>query len=225
MVMDVNRRTVLRLSRYRKALQRFSELGFVKVFSDNLGEAVGVTSAQVRKDFSLFGISGNKRGGYQIDSLLETLQRILGKGRVQKVVVAGAGNIGKALIHYNSFEKEGIQVAAAFDIDPAKIHKKERIPVLSLDEMPRFIQENGIEICIIAVPEIAAQEVCDKMVHAGIKGILNFAPIRLRCGDENVVINNVNLQIELENVIYFVHALGKNQDTAPVMDKIKVNRL
>lgn len=207
--MIVNKKTISRLSRYRKTILRFQELGFVKIFSDTLGEAVGVTSAQVRKDFSLFGISGNKRGGYQIDKLLERLQEILGKDHVQKVIVVGIGNIGKALIQYKTFENEGIHIVAGFDIDPAKVNQKYKVPIYPLDELKSFVKKNDIRIGILAVPEIAAKEVFQEMVDAGIKGILNFAPIRYKIG-EDIIINNVNLQIELENVIYFVNALDKN---------------
>ena len=207
--MIVNKKTISRLSRYRKTILRFQELGFVKIFSDTLGEAVGVTSAQVRKDFSLFGISGNKRGGYQIDKLLDRLQEILGKDHVQKVIVVGIGNIGKALIQYKTFTNEGIHIIAGFDIDPAKVNQKSKVPIYPFDEMKSFVKKNDIRIGILAVPEIAAKEVFREMVDAGIKGILNFAPIRYKIG-EDIIINNVNLQIELENVIYFVNALDKN---------------
>ena len=198
------------MSRYRKTLLRFRELGFVKVFSDTLGEAVGVTASQVRKDFSLFDISGNKRGGYQVDQLIDQLQSILGKGQNQKVIVVGLGNIGHALIKYKGFENEGIMIVAGFDIDPSKINKKIDVPLFPLDEMEGFVKKHNIEIGIIAVPDIAGQQVFDTMVAAGIKGILNFAPIRYQ-GADNVIINNVNLQIELENVIYFVNALKKKR--------------
>jgi len=204
--MLVNKKIISRFSQYRKALIRFQELGLIKVFSDSLGEAVGVTSAQVRKDFSLYGISGNKRGGYQIQDLLDELQSILGKDKVHDVVVVGIGNLGQALIHYGGFEKENIHIIAGFDIDPAKLSKSSRIPVYHLDELNTFVCQNNIEIGILAVPDAAAQHVCDIMVESDIKGILNFAPIGLKA-PADVVINNVYLQAELENVIYFVNAL------------------
>lgn len=206
----INKKCIIRLFRYKNALHRFNNLGFVKVFSDNLAEAVGVTATQVRKDFSLFGISGNKRGGYQIDSLLEKLNHILGKNEQQKVIVVGSGNIGSALLKYRGFEKEGLKIAACFDIDPSKYdHKEGNIPVLPLEELRDFVSRNHIKIGVIAVPDIAAQQVLDQMVAAGIKGVLNFAPIRLRA--EDCVINNVNLVLELETVIYFmINSLGQS---------------
>jgi redox-sensing transcriptional repressor len=206
--MITNKNCIIRLSRYKNSLYRLKALGFVKVFSDNLADAVGVTSEQVRKDFSLFGISGNKRGGYQVDALIEKLNSILGKDRLQKVVVVGAGHIGAALIQYRGFEEEGIKIAAAFDVDPAKIARECAVPVLPLEELRDFAKKNGITIGIIAVPEIAAQQAADLLLQAGIRGILNFAPLRLRIPDD-VVVNNVNLELELENVIYFVNALSK----------------
>ncbi len=215
-----NKKCIIRLLRYKNALHRLKNLGFVKVFSDNLADAVGATASQVRKDFSLFGITGNKRGGYQIDALIEKLNGILGKNELQKVVIVGAGNIGMALMKYKGFEREGIKIAACFDIDAAKYNTKSEIPVFPLEELKDFARARKIKIGIIAVPDIAAQQALDLMLAAGIKGVVNFAPIRLRAvGD--CVINNVNLVLELETVIYFmINGLGKgiaeiNEDEKP----------
>lgn len=211
--MIANKNCVIRLSRYKNSLYRLKALGFVKVFSDNLADAVGVTAEQVRKDFSLFGITGNKRGGYQIDTLIDKLNNLLGKDQIQNVVVAGLGNIGTALSKYRGFEKEGIKIVAAFDIDPAKFNRTADIPVMPLEELEAYIHEHHIKIGIIAVPDIAAQNVADTMIGAGISGILNFAPIRLRSPEE-IVINNVNLELELENVIYYVNTAARTGVTA-----------
>ena len=197
-----------RLSRYRNALYRFKALGFVRVFSDNLAESVGSTAVQVRKDFSLFGITGNKRGGYIVEGLIEKLNKILGKDKIHSAIIVGAGNIGTALMKYKGFKKEGIRIAACFDIDPVKYNKNEGVQVLPLDELKSFVENNDIKIGIIAVPDIAAQQALDIMVSKGIKGILNFAPIRLKAPDD-VVLNHVNLGFELENLIYFVNVLER----------------
>ena len=204
-----NKRSVKRLSRYRRALVRLKELGYLRVVSDTLGEASGVTSSQVRKDFSIFGISGNKKGGYKIDDLLQSLEKILGKDRVHKVIVIGAGNIGTALINYKKFEEEQIQIVAAFDIDPAKVNRKRKIPIYHLDDLEEFVMSNGIKTGIIAVPAISAQEVCNRMLSIGIRGILNFAPIRLKVWNDTVI-TNVNILNKLENIFYFVDGFGKN---------------
>ena len=208
--MITNKNCIIRLSRYKNALYRLQALGFVKVFSDNLADAVGGTASQVRKDFSIFGISGNKKGGYQIDSLLEKLNSILGKDQLQKVVVVGGGHIGSALMRYRGFEKQGIKIVAGFDIDPSKINRSALVPVLPLEEARAFIKSNGIRIAILAVPDIAAQQAADLICASGIKGILNFAPLRLKAA-EGCIINNVNLEIELENLIYFVNVTEKTK--------------
>jgi redox-sensing transcriptional repressor len=206
--MVMNRKCILRLSRYKNALKRLKALGFVKVFSGNLADAAGVTSSQVRKDFSLFGITGNRRGGYKVDELITRIREILGKNETQKVVIIGVGNIGNALIRYKGFETGGIRIVAGFDIDPSRYQPHSTVPILPLEEFRTYVQSNEIRIGILAVPDVAAHHVSEIMIAAGIKGILNFAPIQLRGADE-VIISNINLEVELENLIYFVNAAGK----------------
>lgn len=208
--MPTNRNCIVRISRYKNALNRLKALGFVKVFSSNLADATGTSSAQVRKDFSLFGITGNKRGGYNIDDLIVQMNEIFGKHKVHEVVIVGLGNIGKALLRYKGFEKESIRIAAAFDIDPAKMTEAGPVPVYPLERLSSYIKENNIKLGVIAVPDVAAQQVFEIMKDAGIKGVLNFAPINLRC-EEKVVINNINLEMELENLIYYVIASEKSK--------------
>lgn len=209
--MLVNKNCIQRLSKYKTALSRLKSFGFVKVFSDNLADAAGVTASQVRKDFSLFDIRGNKKGGYLIDELIEGLNNILGKTQLQKVIVVGAGNIGHALMRYAGFEKEGIKIVACFDIDPAKIEPEAPVPIFPMESLKDFIKTNKIKIAVLAVPDIAAQQTWELLKDAGIKGVLNFAPIRLRDA-EDYVINNANLELELENVIYFVNAMSKTRE-------------
>lgn len=202
--MITNRKCIIRLSRYKNALKRLKALGFVKVFSDNLSDAAGATPSQVRKDFSLFGISGHGRGGYNVDELIEQLRDILGKNEIQNVVIVGSGHIGRALLNYKGFETGGIKIIAGFDIDPARFDQESDIPVYPLDDFREFIRDNQVKIGILAVPDYVAQQVSEIMISSGIKGILNFAPIQLRAA-EGVVINNINLEVELENLIYFVN--------------------
>ncbi|MCU7490445.1 MAG: redox-sensing transcriptional repressor Rex [Bacteroidota bacterium] len=198
-----NKHSIIRLLKYKSSLLRFRILGFKRVFSDNLADAADVTAAQVRKDFSLFGIPGNRRGGYQIDELLSRLNSLLGKDVLQKVIIVGAGHIGSALMRYKGFDKEGIQITAGFDIDPEKIQREGSIPVYPFEELKDYVKNNNIKIGIISVTEMFAQHVLDTMVEAGIKGVLNFAPIKLK-GPDDVFISNVDLLGELEKVIYFV---------------------
>lgn len=213
--MITNKNCVIRISRYRNALYRLKSLGFVKVFSDNLADAVGVLPSQVRKDFSLFGFTGNKRGGYQIDSLIAKMNSILGKDQIQHVIIVGAGNIGNALMKYNGFEKEGIKIMACFDSNSTKVNRDLDIPIFPIEELRNFVKTNNIRIGILAVPDVVAQQLFDIMMSAGVKGVLNFAPIRLVCNcKEGCIVNNVNIELELENVIYYINALEKANSVA-----------
>lgn len=200
-----NRSCIIRLSRYKNSLNRLRTLNFVRVFSDNLADAAGVTAAQVRKDFSLFGITGNRRGGYKVDELADQLNKILGKDQLHEFIMIGVGNLGRSLLHYPGFERSGINIAAGFDIDPAKYNRDGKPPVLPLDQLGEVIKTRDIKLAIIAVPDYAAQQVLELALSAGIKGILNFAPICLKAPG-GCVVNNINLETELENLIYFVNA-------------------
>ncbi|MBC8379040.1 MAG: redox-sensing transcriptional repressor Rex [Planctomycetes bacterium] len=203
----MNRKCIIRLSRYKNALKRLKGLGFVKVFSGNLADATGVTSSQVRKDFSMFGITGNRRGGYNVDELITKIREILGKNETQRVVIVGLGNIGKALLRYQGFQAGGIRIIAGFDIDPAKYAPDAEVPIFPLDDFYDYVARHDVKVGIMAVPDVAAHQISEMMVSAGIKGILNFAPIQLRTADE-VIVSNINLEVELENLIYFVNAQG-----------------
>lgn len=203
-----NENCISRLSRYKNSLLKLKNLGLMRVFSENLADAVGVTAAQVRKDFSNFGIRGNRRGGYELDQLIAQIRKILGKDKVHDFILVGIGNLGKALLRYPGFEKGGIKIVAAFDIDPTKIQNKMKVPVFPLEEIEEYIRKQDVKFGIISVPDFAAQQVCQIMVKAGVKGILNFAPVRLKV-PEDCVIRNLNLETELENIIYFVNAADR----------------
>ena len=165
-IMITNKKSILRLSKYKKALTRLHSMGFKKVFSDNLADAIGVTPSQVRKDFSIFDLSGHKKGGYLIDDLIHKINKILGKEEVEKVIIVGCGNIGTALMRYNGFEKEFIKVVAAFDNNPAKINPNAQIPIFPMEELFDFIVKEKIRTAILAVPDQAAQHVVDTLVSA-----------------------------------------------------------
>ncbi|MFH1715000.1 MAG: redox-sensing transcriptional repressor Rex [Elusimicrobiota bacterium] len=203
--MTNNKNVIMRLSGYKNALNRLKDIGFVKVYSDNLGDSLGISPVQVRKDFSVFGITGNKKGGYIIEELIENLNKILGKNVVQKVIVIGVGNIGTALMNYSGFENEGIEIAAAFDINPGKNNGMGNMVIKPMEELEAIIKNEDVRLAILAVPHEVAQSIADRIIKAGVKGILNFAPINLNV-PIGAVVNNVNLELELENVIYFVNA-------------------
>lgn len=206
-----NKNCIIRLSRYRNAMVRLKGLNFVRVFSENLADAARATAVQVRKDFSMFGITGNRRGGYLVDDLIEQLNKILGKDKIQKFIVMGVGNIGRALLRYPGFKKSGIEVVAGFDSDASKHNREAEVPVLPIEELKNFISTNGIKFGIIAVPDFAAQQALEMMTGAGIKGILNFAPICLK-EPAGCMVSNLSLETELENIIYFTNATGKSME-------------
>ncbi len=196
---------IMRISKYKKALDKFKSLGFEKVFSDNLADAVGVTSTQVRKDFSTFGISGNRRGGYNIDNLIETIDKLLNKNEVQKMIIIGMGNMGNALMKYKKFEEESIEIVAGFDSDARKVNESAPIPILHISEIKEFLQKNKeIKIAILSVPDNSATKVFETLVEAGIKGVLNFTRINLKTNGE-VFVNNVDIIQEIDTLTYYVN--------------------
>jgi redox-sensing transcriptional repressor len=209
--MDIDRKSITRLSRYKDAVMRLEALNFARIFSRNLADATGVSAAQVRKDFSVFGIRGNRRGGYCVQNLKEQINLVLGKDRVKDFVIVGVGNVGRALLDYGLFAEHNIRIVAGFDINPDKFARAAEPPILPLDDLGSFIKERGIALGIISVPAIACQQVFEMMVAAGIHGILNFAPIWIQA-PVGCVINNVNLVSEFENLAYFADNYGKEAE-------------
>ncbi|MFP4362712.1 MAG: redox-sensing transcriptional repressor Rex [Spirochaetia bacterium] len=203
MANSLNKELVIRLSKYKRVLQKLKTLGFAKVFSNNLGDAIGVTPALVRKDLSVIKLPGNKRGGYNIDDIIEHLNNLLGKNELQDVIIAGCGKIGTALIQYKEFAKDGIRIIAGFDIDPEGTQPGISIPIYDISEINTYVKNNNIKVAIIAVPDAAAMSLRDQMIEAGIQGILNFAPVELK-SCESCVVSNVNLGLEIENLFYLV---------------------
>lgn len=199
--MSLVRSDIKRLLQYKLCLLRFKELGVSTIYSHNLGDAAGVTAVQVRKDFSQYGIKGRKRGGYVIDELLVEMNKIFGDAK-KNIVIVGMGNIGKALSQYNErFIKKNIHIVAGFDIDPSKQNKSFGVPIYPMEKLDEVIQNHKVTTAIIAVPFQIAQEVCNLLIAAGIKGILNFAPVILKVPEE-IVIDNINLSNKLEGILY-----------------------
>jgi redox-sensing transcriptional repressor len=206
----VIKNSLKRIFLYRACLARLKMMGVEKVFSYTLANETGVTSDQVRKDFSEFGIKGNKRGGYEINELLEKMEIIFHKNKDHNIVLIGMGNLGLALSKYSKFVQRNMNIVATFDIDPFKQKIRSDIPVYSMSRLKEIIDRFKVKVAILAVPEISAQEVTDELIRAGIKGIVNFAPVLPKVPPE-IVINNVNLCDELESVIYYVHKLMKTE--------------
>jgi len=204
----VIKNSLKRIFLYRASLVRLKMMGVEKVFSYTLANETGVTSDQVRKDFSEYNIKGNKRGGYDINDLLEKMENIFHRNKDHNIVLIGMGNMGLALSKYSKFVQRNMNVVATFDIDPFKQKMRSGIPVYSMSRLKEIIDRFRVKVAIIAVPEISAQEVADELIRHGIMGIVNFAPVLLKVPPD-VIINNVNLCDELESVIYYVHKLMK----------------
>lgn len=169
-----------RLPVYLRALQRMADSGLKTTSSQELGEHVGISAAQIRKDISQFGEFGKQGTGYSIEFLIEKLREILKVDRIWDVVVVGAGDLGHALAHYNGFQNRGFRVVAIFDNDKNKIGQQ--IGDFTIEDsatMSERIKALGVKIAMITVPASAAQEVADKLVQAGIKSILNYAPVNI----------------------------------------------
>ena len=213
MVKIFDRERIFRLLTYKGILLKFKSLGFIRVFSDNIAEALDISSSLVRKDFGIFGISGSQKGGYHIDRILEKINEILGTGDLQKVIIIGVGRIGEALIRYKGFENDGIKIVAGFETDHRKINPQAEIPIYPVEELRDYVRKNSIKIAIMAVPEMVSQHTYELLREAGIKGILNFTPTSIK-SSEGIVVNHVNIEHELANLIYFVNLESrKDEDT------------
>ena len=200
----ISKNSLKRIFLYRACLLRLKQMGVDKVFSYTLANETEVSPDQVRKDFSEFSIRGNKRGGYDINELLDNMEKIFHRNKDNNIVLIGMGNLGLALSKYNRFVQRNMNIVATFDIDPFKQKVRSGIPVYPMSRLKEIIDRFDVKVAIIAVPEISAQEVADELIRNGVTGIVNFAPILLKVPPE-VTINHVNLCDELESVIYYVH--------------------
>lgn len=186
-----------RLPVYLSFLKNLPKGEYPCISATSIAKALDLGEVQVRKDLSAACGSGRPKTGYDTDVLISSLESYLKYNRKDKVIIVGAGKLGKALLDYDGFESVGLNVIAAFDNDPAVYGRTEHgIAIKPITQIKSFCAENGIKIGIIAVPDIFAQEVCDRMVESGISAIMNFAPVHLRAGD-NVCIKNENIAANL----------------------------
>uniref|UniRef100_A0A832IAT1 Redox-sensing transcriptional repressor Rex n=1 Tax=Eiseniibacteriota bacterium TaxID=2212470 RepID=A0A832IAT1_UNCEI len=199
---NVSESTVRRLSHYYRVLEEVEAEGKRMISSHRLAEREGITSAQVRKDLSYFGSFGRRGLGYSVAHLREEIRAILGLDRRWKVAIVGAGNIGAALLAYRGFERQGFDVAAVFDRDPARLGARLGDHVVrDVATLPEVVAAEGIELGVIATPLRAAQEVADLLVAAGVRGILNFAPRKLFV-PAGVTVRTVDMTMEFESLSF-----------------------
>jgi len=195
---------VSRISLYLRELQRLQAAGQQTISSGQLGTLLGFSDAQVRKDLGFFGQFGYPGVGYRCDELIRAMRDILGTNQPWPVVMLGVGNLGQALLGYRGFGRQNFSIEAAFDADPAKVGQTiQGIRIRHVDELADVVRTKGIRLGMIVVPADRAQEAADRLVAAGIEGIVNFAPVTLAL-PPNVQIVAVDLAIELEQLSFAV---------------------
>jgi redox-sensing transcriptional repressor len=195
--------TITRLSIYSRYLEALAQEGVKIIASDKLAEKCGVNPAQIRKDLAYFGEFGIRGVGYFVKELLFEIKRILGLNKIWKMALVGIGNLGSALLAHQNFIRQGYEFAAVFDVDPVKVGR--RLPsgqvIHHLDDLVPVVKEQGIEIGVVATPADRAQDVAQRLIDAGVKAILNFAPTQLQV-IEGMAVENVDFTVKLDNLAY-----------------------
>jgi len=196
---------VRRLSLYLRQLEAFKRQEQRTISSRQLGESLNLSDAQVRKDLAYFGQFGHPGIGYRVDDLITRVKHILGTDQLWNVALVGFGNLGRALMAYKGFNAKGFRLAAVFDADPAKVGKKQGgVAIQGMAELREVVEQQGIRLAMVAVPADKAQEVVDQLVAAGIRGILNFAPVSVNV-PAHVALNAVDLSVQLEQLSFQVN--------------------
>jgi redox-sensing transcriptional repressor len=196
---------VRRLSLYLRQLESFKRKDRRTISSKQLGESLRLTDAQVRKDLAYFGQFGHPGIGYRVDELIAQVKRILGTDKTWNVILIGAGNLGRALIAYRGFDAKGFKLVAVLDNDPAKIGRKHgSFTIQPLDSLEETIRTLAVRLAILTVPADFAQDLADRVIAAGVRGILNFAPISLVV-PESIALNSVDLAVQLEQLSFQVN--------------------
>ena len=213
--------TVRRLSRYLRVLERFQERGYETISSEELAGELHLKPSQIRKDLAYFGEFGTRGMGYSVPRLSEELRRILGLHRQWGIAIIGVGNLGTALLRYRGLNEKGFRVAALFDDDPEKVgSSRSGITIHHIDDLPEIVREKNIQIAIITVPAPAARASADMAIKAGVKAILNFAPVSIKAPDK-VECLQVDITADLKVLSHFLSTLdetGRNTDNEAVID-------
>lgn len=195
--------TAKRLPLYYRFLENLHASGKLRVSSSELSEAVKVDPATIRRDFSYFGALGKKGYGYNVQYLLSFFRKTLAQDEIAEVILIGVGNLGTAFLNYNFSKNNNTKIVQAFDIDEQKVGTEiGGVPIYHLDDLEKRKGDN-VSIAILTVPAHAAQKIADRLVDAGVKGILNFTPARLNLPD-NIRVHHIDLSIELQALVYFL---------------------
>ncbi len=201
---DVPEVVVARLPQYIRVLNNLLAEGIQVANSQQLGEKLQVTPAQIRKDLSYFGRFGKQGRGYSVQHLLDELKQILGLNSHWDVVVVGVGRLGKAILSYPGFTPDGFRLVAALDNDPALVGQQvEGLVVRPIEDLDQVVQQQRIGIAIVAVPSSHTQEVIDRLVDCGVRAILNYAPITAQV-PEGVIVRNIDPVLSLQSMTYYL---------------------
>ena len=196
--------TARRLPLYYRYLQFLHGSDKTKFSSADLSEAVKVDSATIRRDFSYFGALGKRGYGYDVESLLSFFKRLLNQDHLTNVALIGVGNLGHALLNYNFRQSNNIRISAAFDVDPKITGTiQSGVPIYDMSELETQLSQQQIDIVVLSVPMDVAQDITNRLISAGVHGILNFTPLRVSVPDD-VRVHNVDLANELQTLIYFL---------------------
>ncbi|MCK4719125.1 redox-sensing transcriptional repressor Rex [bacterium] len=205
--------TVKRLSRYLRVLERFQEEGSETILSEELANELHLKPSQLRKDLAYFGEFGTRGMGYNIERLAEALRRILGLHRQWAIAIIGVGNLGTALLRYKGLNEKGFRVAALIDDDPEKVgSSRSGIHIYHIDDLPEVVKEKNIQIAILTVPAPSARATAEIVVKAGIKAILNFAPVSIKPPPE-VICMPVDISSELKILSHHLTGLEEPGDS------------
>lgn len=201
---NIPKATAKRLPIYYRYLNMLSDSGKKRVSSNELAEAVKVDSATIRRDFSYFGALGKRGYGYDVENLLEFFKKTLNQDKLTNVALIGVGNLGHALLNFNFHKSNNVRINAAFDINEEITGTiQSGVPIYPMEDMKEQLKIQQIEIVILTVPANVAQGVTDDLIEVGVKGILNFTPLRISV-PESVLVQNVDLTNELQTLIYFL---------------------
>ncbi|MBK0347679.1 redox-sensing transcriptional repressor Rex [Aerococcaceae bacterium zg-ZJ1578] len=216
---EIPRATARRLPIYHRYLRFLHNAGKRRISSTELSEAVKVDSATIRRDFSYFGALGKRGYGYDVDYLLDFFSKTLNQDRLTSIGLIGVGHLGNALLNYNFRKNNNVRIGAAFDVNQDLVGKVlSGVPVYAMDELEKQIEEQAIEIVILTVPQETAAEVVERLVSVGIKGIMNFTPLRFDV-PRSVRVQNVDLTTELQTLIYFIDSdLADGDEDESFMD-------
>ncbi|ERJ84797.1 putative redox-sensing transcriptional repressor Rex [Peptostreptococcaceae bacterium oral taxon 113 str. W5053] len=206
--MKVSIAVIKRLPKYYRYLGMIEEKGIIRISSQELSSITGLTASQIRQDLNHFGGFGQQGYGYNVKELKNEIEKIIGIKEEYSAILIGAGNLGHAIVNYEGFKNNGFNIVAVFDTKNELIGKKlAGVPVYSIDKLEAFIEKNNVTIGVLTLPKNFAQQIADRLVHAGVKGLWNFAPIDLVLPDE-IVLEDVHLDESLYTLTYYLNNPG-----------------